>query len=167
MVYKLGISTRGAFINLVWVCAQCTLCTYVGTPLPKAQDVQSEVISPESQKDEGDVTPPPKAQDVQSKAIAPLISAARTDEGDVSTHLRTFLREFFVVRGECLACEHYLCTYTRSEEVRHACTIHYKFSALGSRDMSRLNALALVMIRALVSDLLWYTVFRLARFYCI
>ena len=46
------------------------------------------------------------------------------------------------------------------EEVRHACTNHYKFSALwslGSRDMSRPNALALVVICARMSDLpdLW------------
>ncbi len=46
-----------------------------------------------------------------------------------------------------------------SEEVRHACTNHYKFSplmSLRSRDMSRPNTLALVVIHARMSDLLWY-----------
>ncbi len=40
------------------------------------------------------------------------------------------------------------------EEARHACTNHYKFSALQSCDMSRPNALALVVIHARMSDLL-------------
>lgn len=41
-------------------CAQCALCMYVGSPPPKAQDVQPKTIAPESQTNEGDIAPPPK-----------------------------------------------------------------------------------------------------------
>ena len=46
-----------------------------------------------------------------------------------------------------------------AEEVRHACTNHYKFSALmslRSRDNIQAKCTELVVIRARMSDLLWY-----------
>ncbi len=52
-------------------------------------------------------------------------------------------------------------TRAQSEEVRHACTNHYKFSALmslWSRDNLQAKCTEVVVIRARMSDLLWCTV---------
>ncbi len=52
-------------------------------------------------------------------------------------------------------CTVSLTSSVNSEEVRHECTNHYKFSALRSRYNVQPNAPALVVICACMSDLLW------------